>query len=126
MKKEIVSIPGVKPVSHLSRAVKFGDMVFVAGLTGKDLRTGEMPDDITGQSRVVMESIKLALETAGASMADILKTTCYLAKIEDKPAFDRVYISYFPSDPPARACFAVGDLGPGVLVEVETVAGIQR
>ncbi len=124
MKKEIVSIPGVAQVKHLSRVVKCGNTVYVAGTSGRPLKGGEMPADITGQTKIAMENIKTALEAAGTGMANVLKMTCYLADIKDKPAFNEVYITYFPKDPPARACFAVADLGEGVKLEIETVACI--
>jgi 2-iminobutanoate/2-iminopropanoate deaminase len=124
VKKEIVSIPGVTQVKHLSRAVKFGNMVYVAGTAGRPLTGGQMPTDITGQTKIALENIKTLLEAAGTSMANVLKTTCYLADIIDKPAFNEVYITYFPKDPPARACFAVGDLSEGVKVEIEAIACI--
>ncbi|HEX2987509.1 MAG TPA: RidA family protein [Chloroflexota bacterium] len=126
MKKEIVAIPGVKPVKYLSRAVKFGNLVFVAGTTGRNLLTGEMPEDAAGQTRVLLDNMKMVLESAGASMDSILKMTCYLANLADKPAFDEVYTSTFTADPPARACFAVADLGAGVKVEIEAIAGIPQ
>jgi len=121
-----VAIPGVKPVKHLSRAIKFGNLVFVAGTTGRHMITGEMPEDAAGQTRMVFENIKMALEAAGTSLGNILKTTCYLADLADKPAFDEVYIDAFPVDPPARACFQVADLGAGVKVEIEAIAGIPE
>lgn len=124
MKKEIVTIPGVKPVKHLSRATRCGNLVFVAGTIGKNLLTGEMPEDVAGQTKVVLENIKLALEAAGTSLDNTLKMTCYLADLAEKPAFDEVYIPYFPVDPPARACFQVADLGAGVKVEIEAIACI--
>jgi 2-iminobutanoate/2-iminopropanoate deaminase len=127
MKREIVEVPGTKKVAHLSRAVRFGDMVFVAGMVGTDPATGKLAgEDIASQARQTMDNIKAALEAAGASMDDVLKMTCYLAKFDDKNGFNEVYVSYFKQDPPARACFAVGDLGPGVLLEIETIAGIQN
>jgi 2-iminobutanoate/2-iminopropanoate deaminase len=85
---------------------------------------GEMPADITGQTKIALENIKTLLEAAGTSMANVLKTTCYLADLKDKPAFNEVYITYFPKSPPARACFAVGDLGEGVKLEIEAIACI--
>ncbi len=122
MQRQIVSIPGVNPVKHLSRAVRFGNLVFVAGMAGRHLVTGDMPEDIAGQTRATLENIEMALQAAGTSMGNVLKTTCYLADISEKKAFDDVYVSYFPADPPARACFEVGSLGPGIKVEIEAIA----
>ncbi len=124
MKKEVINVPGRKAVAHLSRAVRFGNLVFVAGTTGRDPATNEMPADVQGQTTIALENIKAALEAAGASLKDVLKTTCYLADMADKKGFDEVYLTYFTSEPPARACFAVGSLGAGVKIEIESIAGI--
>ncbi len=124
MKKEIVAIPGQQPAKHSSRVVRFGNLVFVAGTTGRNPQTGEIAEDIVGQTRQALENIRVALKAAGASPHDVLKTTCYLADLADKPGFDDVYIPYFSPDPPARACFQVASLGPGVRVEIESIAGL--
>lgn len=124
MRKEIVSIPGETPARHLSRAVRFGNLVFVAGTTGRNPVTKEMPEDIQGQTKQALETIKGALAGAGASMQDVLKMTCYISDLGEKKGFDEVYISYFPSDPPARATVQMASLGPGVKIEIETIAGI--
>jgi 2-iminobutanoate/2-iminopropanoate deaminase len=124
MRKEVIPVPGETPVKHTSRIVRFGNLIFIAGITGRNLANKEMPADITGQTRQTLENIKLYLEAAGASLENVLKMTCYLADLADKKAFDDVYINYFPENPPARACFAVAALGPGVKVEIETIAGI--
>jgi 2-iminobutanoate/2-iminopropanoate deaminase len=123
MKREIVSLPGVAPVKHLSKAVKFGSTVYVSGTTGRAAK-GDLPADITGQTKNALGNIKTILEAAGSSMDNILKTTCYLADIQDKNAFNDIYVTFFPKEPPARACFAVASLGPGVKIEIEAIACI--
>ena len=124
MKKEIIPVPGETPAKHTSRIVRFGNLVFIGGTTGRHFVTKELPADVAGQTRQTLENIKICLEAAGTSLGNVLKTTCYLADLADKKAFDEVYISYFPANPPARACFAVAALGPGVKVEIETTACI--
>ncbi len=124
MKKEIVPVPGETPAKHTSRIVRFGNLVFIGGTAGRHFVTKELPPDVAGQTRQTLENIKICLEAAGTSLDNVLKMTCYLADLGDKKAFDEVYLSYFPSTPPARACFAVAALGPGVKVEIETTAGI--
>ena len=124
MKKEIIPVPGETPAKHTSRIVRFGNLVFIGGTAGRHFMTREMPPDVAGQTRQTLENIKICLEAAGTSLGDVLKMTCYLADLADKKAFDEVYISYFPANPPARACVAVAALGPGVKVEIETTAGI--
>ena len=124
MRKEVIPVPGETPAKHTSRIVRFGNLVFIGGTTGRNFVTKEMPADTTGQTRQTLENIKLCLEAAGTSLENVLKMTCYLADLADKKAFDDVYISYFSVNPPARACFAVAALGPGVKVEIETIAGV--
>ena len=125
MKKQVVSVPGSAPVSYLSRAVKFGNLLFVSGTTGRDPGTGKLAgEDITSQAKQTMENINSCLKAAGASMGDVLKMTCYMVNLADKKAFNAVYLSYFPENPPARACIGVSDLEPGVLVEIEAIVGL--
>jgi len=124
MKKQIVPVPGETPAKHTSRIVRFGNLVFIGGTAGRHFVTKEMPPDVAGQTRQTLENIKICLEAAGTSLGNVLKMTCYLADLADKKAFDEVYISYFPVNPPARACFAVADLGGGIKVEIETIAAI--
>ncbi len=123
MRKEVVPVPGMKPAPHGSKVVRFGNLVFTVG-TGRNPATNEMPADIRGQTRQTLENIKVQLEAAGTSLENVLKMTCYLADIAEKPAFDEVYIPYFPKDPPSRACFQVASLGPGTKVEIECTACI--
>ena len=124
MIKEVTAVPGEALAKHTSRIVRFGNLIFIGGTAGRNFVTKEMPSDITGQTRQTLENIKICLQATGTSMENVLKTTCYLADLSDKKAFDDVYVSYFPTDPPARACFAVANLGAGLTVEIETIAGI--
>lgn len=125
MRKQIVAIPGQQPSRILSRAVRFGNTLYIAGTTGRDPRTGQLAgNDMASQARQTLENIKTAIEAAGASMADVLKMTIYIVDMAEKQAFDDVYVTYFPADPPARACVQVAALGPGAKVEVETIAGM--
>lgn len=127
MRKEVVPVPGVESARHLSRVVRFGNLVFVSGTSGRDPVTKKLAgEDIASQAKQALENIKAALKVAGASMEDVLKMTCYVANLADKKSFDEVYVSYFPKDPPARACVQAGALGAGVKVEIETIAGIPH
>jgi 2-iminobutanoate/2-iminopropanoate deaminase len=124
MKKEVIPVPGEAPARHTSRIVRFGNLVFIGGTAGRHFVTKELPPDVAGQTRQTLESIKICLEAAGTSMDNVLKMTCYLVDIADKKVFDDVYVGFFPTNPPARACFAVADLGAGLKVEIEAIAGI--
>jgi 2-iminobutanoate/2-iminopropanoate deaminase len=69
-----------------------------------------------------MENLTSVLDAAGSSLAQVVKTTCFLANLDDFATFNGIYGSYFDTDPPARSTVQVARLPLGVLVEVECVA----
>ncbi|NLG56925.1 MAG: hypothetical protein GX540_00785, partial [Clostridiales bacterium] len=84
--------------------------------------TGELvPGGITEQTRQVIKNLAAVLEAAGASLGDVLKTTCFLTDMADFAAFNAVYAQHFTSKP-ARSTVAVKALPKGALVEVELIA----
>jgi len=111
-----------KPVGPFSQAIKANGFIFVAGITARDPKTGQViEDDITRQTELVMENIKVILEAAGSSLERAVKTTVYLKDMNDFDAMGKVYGSYFPTHPPARATIEVSRLHGG-RVEIELVA----
>lgn len=105
-----------------SQAVVSGGLCFTSGQIALSPETGEIVgEDISTQTRQVLENLCAVLAAAGTSTENVLKTTCYLAEIADFAAFNAVYAEYFPGKP-ARSCVAVKDLPRGALVEVEAVA----
>ena len=111
-----------KPVGPFSQAIKANGFVFVAGITARDPKTGQViEDDITKQTELVMENIKAILEAAGSSFDRTVKTTVYLKDMNDFDAMGKVYSRYFPSHPPARATVEVARLHGG-RVEIELIA----
>jgi 2-iminobutanoate/2-iminopropanoate deaminase len=111
-----------KPVGPFSQAIKANGFVFVAGITARDPKTGQViEDDITRQTELVMENIKVILEAADSSLDRTVKTTVYLKDMNDFDAMGKVYARYFPSHPPARATVEVARLHGG-RVEIELIA----
>jgi 2-iminobutanoate/2-iminopropanoate deaminase len=111
-----------KPVGPFSQAIKANGFVFVAGITARDPKTGQViEDDITQQTELVMENIKAILEAAGSSLDRAVKTTVYLKDMNDFDAMGKVYSRYFPNHPPARATVEVSRLHGG-RVEIELIA----
>ena len=107
-----------------SQAVVSGGLCFTSGQIALSPETGEIVgEDITTQTRQVMENLCAVLAAAGTSAERVVKTTCYLADMADFAAFNAVYAEYFPGKP-ARSCVAVKDLPRGALVEVEAVAEV--
>ena len=111
-----------KPVGPFSQAIKANGFVFVAGITARDPKTGQViEDDITRQTELVMENIKAILEAADSSLDRTVKTTVYLKDMNDFDAMGKVYSLYFPSHPPARATVEVARLHGG-RIEIELIA----
>ena len=122
MKRQLITVPGRQPSPILNPAVRVGDLVWTAGHTGRDPKTGQMPDDLETQTRNTLDAIKAALEAAGSSMASVIKVNIYLSDIALRNRFNEIYLEYFPADRPGRTC--IGNVGfeGNTLVEVECVA----
>lgn len=121
-KRKVLTDRAPKPAGPYSQAIVSGDMIFVAGQGPVDPKTGEMPaGGISEQAAQTLENIKSILETAGASLADVVKVNVYLAGLADFGKMNEVYVRYFPEPYPARATIGAQLLG-NMLIEVECVA----
>jgi 2-iminobutanoate/2-iminopropanoate deaminase len=123
-RKETIQVQLAAPNPNLSPATRFGDLVFVAGQTGRHPVTGELGRDIREQTRNVLERIKLILEAAGTSLEQVLTVTTHLTKREDLAAYNEEYAKYFPANKPARTTVEVMLNSPELLVEITVTAGI--
>jgi 2-iminobutanoate/2-iminopropanoate deaminase len=111
-----------KPVATFSQAIEANGFIFVAGITPRDPKTGQVIDgDIALQTERVLENIKAIVESAGSSLDRAVKTTVYLKDMDDFDAMGKVYARYFPTNPPARATVEVSRLHAG-RVEIELIA----
>ncbi|HVP10017.1 MAG TPA: RidA family protein [Phycisphaerae bacterium] len=120
-KKEIV--PG-SPSPAFSRAVRCGGMVYVSGVLpqvpGKTDLVGE---DFEAQARQAMENLKAAVEASGSKMERVVKCGAFLTEAADFPVFNKVYMKYFPADPPARSTVIVKALVlAGARIEIDCIA----
>ena len=124
MRKTVQTQNAPAAIGPYSQAIVCGNMVFTSGQIPLDPATGTVVgDNIRDQAEQVMKNLKAVLEAAGSSLQNAVKTTCYLADMEDFAEFNQVYAAYFTSNP-ARSCVAVKALPKGVLVEVEVVASV--
>ena len=120
--KKISTENAPKAIGPYSQAVAVGNFLFTSGQIPINPKSGAVEAvGITEQTEQVMKNLGAVLEAAGASFANAVKTTCFLADINDFAAFNEVYAKYF-TEKPARSCVAVKDLPKGVLCEVEVVA----
>jgi 2-iminobutanoate/2-iminopropanoate deaminase len=124
-KKEIINVDAAKPNPNLSPATRFGNLVFVAGQTGRHPVTGEVGKDMREQTRNTLERIKQVLTAAGTSLDNVLTATTYLTRVQELAAYNEEYAKYFPTNKPARTTVTVGALNaPELLVEITVTACI--
>ena len=125
MKKEIVRVGVERPNPNLSLATRFGNLVFVAGQTGRHPATGEVGKDIREQTRNTLERIKVILAAAGTSLDNVLSAMTHLTRVQDLAAYNEEYAKYFPTDKPARTTVTVASLNsPELLIEITVIACI--
>ncbi|MCK5068765.1 MAG: RidA family protein [Bacteroidales bacterium] len=123
MKKIIHTDKAPAAVGPYSQAVEMNGTLYISGQVPLDPATGKVvPGGITEQAGQVMKNIGAILEEAGYRFEDVVKSTCLLSDMTNFKAMNEVYASYYPSEQPARAAFAVKELPLGVLVEIETIA----
>lgn len=112
-----------KAIGPYSQAIKSNGLVFASGQIPLDPETGKLVEgDIVVQAEQVMQNMRAVLEAAGSSFGQVLKTTCFLADLDDFVRFNEVYAKYFGDEPPARSTFQVAKLPAGARVEVECIA----
>ncbi len=110
-------------IGPYSQAIVANGFVFTAGQIPLDPETMQLVEgDVTAQSERVMENLSAVLTAAGSGFDRVVKTTCFLADLNDFAAFNAVYGRYFGTSPAARSTVQVANLPMGSLVEVEAVA----
>ena len=111
-------------IGPYSQAIVFGDMVFTSGQIPINPASGNIEaEGIEAQAEQVMQNLGEVLKAAGSDFTKAIKTTCFLADMNDFAAFNAVYAKYFTTKP-ARSCVAVKTLPKNVVVEVEVIASL--
>jgi 2-iminobutanoate/2-iminopropanoate deaminase len=111
-------------IGPYSQAIVSGGLVFSSGQIPLDPETGEVAGrDIKEQAERAIKNLRTVLEAAGSSLNNVVKTTCFLADMQDFAPFNEVFARYFPGKP-ARSAMAVKQLPRSVLVEIEAIGEI--
>lgn len=122
--KEIVSTdkaPGA--IGPYSQAIKTGNLVFVSGQIPIDPQTGEfVSSDVAEQTEQVLKNLSAVLEAAGSSLNNVVKTTVFVADMNDFAVMNEIYAKYFSENKPARATVQAARLPRDAKVEIECVA----
>lgn len=109
-----------------SDAVRVDNMLYLSGVVGMLPGTVELAEGgIQGQTRQVLDNIRTTLEKYGSSMEEVVKCTVMIEDIAEWPAFNEVYVTYFPGHKPARSAFGADGLAFGAAVEVECWATVK-
>jgi 2-iminobutanoate/2-iminopropanoate deaminase len=123
MKEIVTTDRGPKAIGPYSQAVKANGFIFVSGQIALDPTTQQLiQGDIQQQTERVMENLKGIVMAAGSSMEKVVRTTVFLADMNEFAAMNEIYGKYFPAAPPARATVQVARLPRDVRVEIDVVA----
>ena len=108
-------------IGPYSQGFIVGGLVYTSGQIPVNPADGTIPEGIAAQAAQSCQNVLAILEAAGSSAEKVVKTTCFLANMEDFAAFNEEYAKYFTSKP-ARSCVAVKSLPKNVLCEIEAIA----
>lgn len=110
-------------IGPYAQGIAVGDFVFTSGQLPIDMRTGELETaDIALATRYALENVRAVLRAGGLDLAQVVKTTVFLADLADFAAVNQAYAEFFPENPPARSCVQVAALPKGAGIEIEAVA----
>jgi 2-iminobutanoate/2-iminopropanoate deaminase len=123
MRQAISSEDAPKAIGPYSQAIKAGNLLFLSGQIPLDPASGNIVDgDITVQTDRVFQNIKAVLAAAGASFANVVRTTVFLADMNEFAAMNAVYATYFVAPYPARSTVQVARLPRDCRLEIEVIA----
>ncbi len=123
MKSPLHSVHAPEPIGPYTQAIRAGDFVFISGQIGIDPAVGKITaTDAVGQATQVLKNIRAILTAAGLNPEHVVKTTIFLADMNDFAAVNDAYAEVFHDDPPARSTVEVSRLPMDAKVEIEVIA----
>ena len=123
MRKAVTTSSAPPAIGPYSQAIRAGSLLFVSGQIPLDPETGKMVDgDLAAQTHRVFRNLRAILEAAGASFDNVVRTTVYLADMNDFPAMNDIYGTYFTAPAPARATIQAARLPRDAKVEIDLIA----
>ena len=126
MKSVVRTDAAAAAVGPYSQGIRVGNLLFVSGQLPLDPAKGTFVEGgIEEQTARCLDNIKAILAQAGISMDSVVKTTVFLADMDDFAAMNKVYSSYFKTDPPARSAFQVARLPKNGQIEIEAIAWVE-
>jgi len=123
MPRQEVSAPGAPAaIGPYSQAIAIDGFIFCSGQLGMDPATGQLLDGIANQAERAMVNLEAVLAGAGASLADVVKTTIFLSDLANFSTVNDIYSKHVIAPAPARSTIQVAALPRGALVEIEAIA----
>jgi 2-iminobutanoate/2-iminopropanoate deaminase len=123
--EKVTTIKAPGAIGPYSQGIKAGNLLFTSGQIAIDPATGNIVEGgIESQTEQVMLNLGAIFEAAGADYTKTIKTTCFLADMDDFTTFNEIYAKYF-TEKPARSCVAVKTLPKNVLCEVEAIVSLE-
>ena len=127
MKQIIATDRAPQAIGPYSQAVRVGNLVFASGQIPIDPNTGEfVPGGIAEQTEQVLRNLTAVFEAAGLGLSKVIKTTVFLADMNDFTAMNEVYSRFFAEQPPARATVQAAGLPRDARVEIEAIAAVSE
>ncbi|HKZ01927.1 MAG TPA: RidA family protein [Pyrinomonadaceae bacterium] len=123
MKHRIQTPNAPQAIGPYSQAIKAGGFIFASGQVAIDPKTGQFVEGgIAEQTEQVLKNVAAVLEAAGSGLDKVVKTTVFLANMEEFAAMNEAYGKFFADDPPARATVQAARLPRDARVEIEAIA----
>lgn len=123
--KEIFTEKAPAAIGPYSQAMVAGDFVFASGAIGVHPETGDIAEDVEGQTKQVMDNLKAVLAEAGTDFSKVVKFTIYLNSMDDFAKVNEIYGTYLQKPYPARATVEVARLPKDLLVEIDAIAYLK-
>lgn len=123
--KEIFTEKAPEAIGPYSQGMVAGDFVFASGAIGVDPATGDIADDVRGQTNQVMNNLKEVLAEAGTDFSKVVKFTIYLNSMDDFATVNETYGAFLEKPYPARATVEVSRLPKDLLVEIDAIAYLK-
>ena len=125
MREAVSTAAAPQAIGPYSQAVRAGSLLFVSGQIPLDPATGKLVEgDLAAQTHRVFQNLGAILQAAGASFENVVRTTVYLADMNDFPAMNEIYATYFSSPAPARATVQAARLPRDARLEIDLIAAL--
>ena len=126
-RRQTIHIPGVRHSAPIPYGARVGNVVYSSAIQGINADSGELSADVYEQARQCFRNMRTFLEHAGATTDDIVRLTCFLADLDDRPALNEPWLELFPdeNDRPARHTSRYDPPPGGMRVQIEVVAVVE-